>query len=227
MPLNNIRRVWDEVDLIDRREGRDAYFNYHKSLKVIAAHFDVGFVQTVAAFTALSPSNDYLGNIRSLISVIVGIKNGTPPERITVTTFDACKMRAHAYMKGDRDFLVETHGQKTRHFYMNILKPRDRNFVTIDGHMYSIWVGRRLRMREAVEAKFDYQRVSRDFIKFSKRVRMLPNQVQATLWFTWKRINNIVFKPQLSLFNSNDQWGLIIAADQVIGIKSYDKKKRG
>lgn len=102
-----------------------------------------------------------------------------------------------------------TKGPKTTAFYQNILQPSDLYPVTIDGHMYSIWAGKRLRMKEVATMGFDYETVARDFRTVAFRVFVRPNQVQAILWFTWKRIHNVVYKPQLGLFCAGDQWGLL------------------
>lgn len=84
MSVKNIQKVFRQVDAIDLREGLVAYERYHETLRKVSIYYRVGFVQTVAAFAALSPNNDYVGNLRSLVSVIQGAKIHTPPEKIRV-----------------------------------------------------------------------------------------------------------------------------------------------
>lgn len=63
-------------------------------------------------------------------------------------------------------------------------------------------------MVEVAYSKFNYNVIANDFRLVATDSSLLANQLQAILWFTWKRINGILFKPQLNLFTQHDQWGL-------------------
>jgi len=202
--IKNIELVLAQSDFVDLTEGKTAYERYNEVLRSIADYYSMGFVQTVAAFVALSPNNDYVGNLRSLITLIVGFKNNIPVEQITTSTYKQCRNRAYNYLTGEKDFLVETGGPKTINFYFNILKPKDTKYVTIDGHMYGVWHGERFRMVEVAHLKIPYSKIASDFKIVAKRNNLIPNQLQATLWFTWKRINNVIYNPQLSLLNQEN-----------------------
>lgn len=198
--ISNIEKVFALADTIDIEEGKEAYMSHHKNLKNLAKFYGFGFCQTVASFAALSPNNDQWGNLRSLVSIMHGIRNNIPKSKITVSTYNQCKNRAYDFLMGDKDFLAETKGMKTRNFYLNILFPKDPQYITLDGHMCSIWNGRRQTMKEAAISKIlssptKYNDVAKVFINVAKRHKLIPNQLQAILWFTWKRINNIVFTP--------------------------------
>lgn len=213
--LANIEKVFVQADSIDINEGKVAYARYNKMLKGIADHYDFGFCQTTAAFVALSPNNDYMGNLRSLISIMYGVNAKNPLEEITVSTYKQCRNRAYEYLIGNKDFLAETDGMKTRNFYLNILFPKDPRYITLDGHMCSVLAGKRYRMKEVAESKIvsspnRYNEAAKIFITVAKRHKLLPNQLQAILWFTWKRINSIRYNSQLGLYDNNDQWKINI-----------------
>jgi hypothetical protein len=212
----NIRKVLDQADSIDFTEGLLAYTRYQQLLQEIASVYGFGFVQSVAAFVTLSPNNDYLGNLRSLVSLMIGINEGRSPDQITVSTYGACKLRAHSFLTGEKDFLIETKGPKTRAFYHNILKPEDKKHVTIDGHMYGVWTGKRLRMKEVAHLKIPYNTIAKDIQKVARQEDLIPCQLQAILWFTWKRINNVIYSPQLALLDHNNHWGAVVPVDQII-----------
>jgi hypothetical protein len=91
----NIESVLKLADEVDLTEGRQAYWRHHHQLRSVAEYHKVGFVQTVAAFSALSPNNDYVGNMRSLISLIEGIGHGIPEDEITISTYNACTGSEH------------------------------------------------------------------------------------------------------------------------------------
>jgi len=213
----NISIVLEQADTHDRQAGLIAYQMYHECLRGIANHYQTGFCQTVAAFAALSPNNDYTGNLRSLVSLIQGVQSGLPVDQITVSTYKACRDRAHGFLTGEKDFLMETGGPKTRAFYHNILKPECPRHITIDGHMYGVYAGERMTMVEAIRVVrgSSYEKIAQEFIQVARRNKLVPNQLQAILWFTWKRIHTVVYHAaQLPLFGS-DTWGLIEAPEQI------------
>src|SRR5260221_283994 len=140
------------------------------------------------------------------VTIALGHREGIALERITVSTYKTCASRAWRVLDGE-DFLAFTKGQKTRSFYQNILDPNDPAPVTIDGHMISIFKGKRMRMNEAVRFNKHYELIS-DAIKLvAYDERLLANQVQAILWFTWKRIHKPVKGDgQLNLYDQQDHW---------------------
>lgn len=209
MATENIIKVYDRVDAIDREEGLVAYPRYHESLDYYAKKYRVPLPNVIGAFSALSPNNDYMGNMRSLVTLLEGRRWGAEVEDCTVSTYKACRWRAWQFLHG-LDFLKTTKGPKTRSFYQNILDPSDPEPVTIDGHMACISIGKRMTMKEVVRARFKYSDLAADFIAAARHVGVLPNQLQAMLWFTWKRIHNVVYQPQLDLFRENNQWGTLV-----------------
>lgn len=213
----NISNVLAQADSHDLRAGAEAYQKYHECLRGISSHYQTGFCQTVAAFAALSPNNDYTGNLHSLVSLIQGVQAGLSVDQVTTSTYKACRDRAYNFLTGEKDFLMETGGPKTRAFYHNILRPEDPRHITIDGHMYGVYAGERMTMVEAIRVMRgnSYEKIAQEFIKVARRNRLIPNQLQATLWFTWKRLHTVVYHAaQLSLFGS-DPWGLIVPPEQI------------
>lgn len=212
MSVDNILSVYTKVDRIDMEEGMLAYQRYHESLKFYARHYGVEMPHVIGAFSALSPNNDYMGNLRSLVTLLEGRRRGARVEDCTVSTYKACRNRAWNFLNG-ADFLDVTKGKKTRNFYLNILNPFDPEPVTIDGHMACIYVGKRMTMKEVVRSRFKYDIVADAFRSAARDVDLLPNQLQAMLWFTWKRIHNVIYTgDQLDAFADLDgnHWGTSI-----------------
>ncbi len=205
--MNHLRAMWDRADDTDRAEGVLAYSRYHDLLRRIGDHYQTPLPQTVAAFVALSPNSDYFGNLRSLVSVLQGVREDRFPFEITVSTYKHCRDRAWFYVKGHENFLDHAKGLKTRAFYHNILDPEDHTYVTVDGHIYAAWVGKNLTMKEAKISTSAYREISQDVTRIADEFGLVPNQVQATIWFTRKRTSNIIYSAQLSLFHAaDDQW---------------------
>ena len=206
--VQNIFKVWEQVDSIDLHEGMTAYEKYNQTMCRLAWHYDFPLSSVVGAFCALSPNNDYMGNLRSLVTVLKGFREHKLLWDLTVSTYDSCKYRAWRCLLG-QNFMTFTKGPKTRSFYINIMKPTDNYAVTIDGHMYSVWYGKYLNMKAVAKMGFDYEAVAHDFRTVAFSIGIVPCQLQACLWFTWKRINNAVYNPQLGLFCADDHWGLL------------------
>lgn len=221
MRTDNIHRVLDKADEIDIREGLAAYGRYRETMLRFAKHYGCKLESVVAAFVAMSPNNDYKGNLKSLATLLHGIKEGWDLEEITVTTYKACRDRAYSFARCDKDFLEVTRGPKTRSFYQNIIDPSNSSPVTIDGHMLSIWHGRYMTMKEAVRSRYRYEDVAQGVREVAFMRGFVPCQVQAICWFTWKRIHKAVYDPQLNLFASGDQWGTEVSP---VHIKPFTRK---
>lgn len=206
--LENLAAMFRLADAIDMAEGLLAYQRYHDVMVQMSQKYSIPIERVIAVFVSLSPNNDYVGNLRSAVSVLAGIYHGVPEEKIVVSTYKHCRTRAYQYGTGQRDFLKETKGPKITNFYHNILNPQDNRYVTIDGHMSAIWQGKQLTMREAlVKTKKEYNEISDAVKRLAFSQLMLPNQYQAVLWFTRKRICNIKSEMQFDLlWPKGDLW---------------------
>lgn len=220
MSIDNLEAMFGRADTTDYNEGLSAYPRYHIVMQKIAGHYGFSLEQVCAAFCSLSPNSDYVGNLRSTVSVLDGINRGIDPELVTVSTYKHCQRRAYAYAMGHRDFWTESKGPKIKSFYRNILDPTDSRFVTIDGHMSAIWQGKRLTMREALIPARTYEIIRRGVIALAFRHFILPCQMQAILWFARKRIENVVYDPQMNLFaDGSDLWQTIREPDTILPYK--------
>jgi hypothetical protein len=213
--MRNIVRTWTLADHTDKFEGTLAYRRYHDVMRQFALFYDVPLPRVVAAFVALSPNSDYHGNLRSLASCLVGLKEGRD-DRV-VSTYGHCRDRAMRFLKGEADFLEVTKGPKTRAFYDNIVDPLGSDAVTVDGHMYYVWSGKNGVMKDVRMTTRIYQEVELDIQLFADAVELRPHQVQATLWFTRKRLQNVLYDPQTALFaEPNDAWRTVVNVAEVL-----------
>lgn len=215
--MDNIRAVFARADETDLSEGLVAYVRYREMMQRLAERFGYALEVVTAVFCALSPNNDYLGNLRSTVTLLEAHKEGRRFNEVRISTYRACGERAWSYLDGE-DFWSTTKGPKIRSFYRNILDPTDSYYVTIDGHMVSIWLGRRLRMKQAAISRFSYAKLAHDFraVAFENFIR--PSQLQSILWFTWKRINRIVYDGQRELFNpdaADDLWKICRPIEEI------------
>lgn len=208
MSKENLHRMFRQADSDDYREGMVAYNRYHVLMCDIARMYGAPLDRTVAAFCALSPNNDYTGNLRSLVTCLDAWSSGRSFDTVQVSTYRHCGERAWSYLDGSAIFLEEVKGLKIRNFYTNVLHPDDPLAVTIDGHMVAAYRGQNLTMKEAI------CRTPKEYNEIAFATRMLsfmeclsPSQYQAIVWFTRKRVFNIKYEGNRDLFlPANDLW---------------------
>lgn len=215
--IDALQRMFDRADVHDREEGLLAYWRYNSVMRGIAEKYNAPLPRVIAAFCALSPNNDYFGNLRSLVSVLNGVERELPLESIKVSTYKHCRDRAYGYIKGTKNFTTEVKGPKIMSFYRNVLDPQDNRWVTVDGHICAIWRDQNLTMKEAiVKGKKEYNSIADAIKRLAFANYILPNQYQATLWFTRKRIFNVRAENHFDLFaEKNDIWKTLRNIDDI------------
>ena len=226
--LNNLWDWYRRADADDIAEGMLAYERYNQVMSDLAQHYGFTIGQTVATFSALSPNSDYLGNLRSAASVLRGIQLGASCDEIRTSGYNHCRDRAYAYATGDKDFLTETKGPKTRAFYQNLVDPFDRVPVCVDGHIAFAWLDERHKpIKQAVVSKRMYNEIA-EGVRFIARLEgLIPNQVQAIIWFCRKRELGVIYDPQLDIFADNtDKWKTVLTVDQIRPFPLYTEVPR-
>lgn len=203
----NIAQAWVGTTPADIAAGTRAYLSYHHGLRRFAKAYGFGFVQTVEAFVALSPNNDYHGNLRSLASVMWALRRGQDISVPVVSTYKACGVRAWGYLSGEVSFADTVAGPKIISFRDNILRPETSTMVTVDGHMLCIGLGQDVTMKQAGAALSRDRTLHGEIVKAVQtiaRANGLPvPSVQAALWFNRKRRLGIKSDGQLHLFEGD------------------------
>ncbi len=218
--IKNLARVVDLADDVDLQSGRTSYAKYNKLMRDLADMYGYTVEEVTAVFVSTSPNNDYIGNLRSTVSILDGLNKEMWSNEIVISTYNHCKDRALLYLDGVK-FLDHAKGLKIRAFYRNIVDPLDIGPVTVDGHMVGAWTGQRLLMKNAAISKSTYKTIEGETRELARHHGLIPNQVQGVIWFTWKRLHNVVYDGNLNLFN--DPWSLDL---DVRSIKPYTPKWR-
>lgn len=217
--MSRLDRWFQLADKVDIAEGQQAYYRYREVMALFAERYGFSTELTTAAFVALSPNTDYLSNLRSLVSVLSGLRAGVPDDRIIVSTYNHNKHRAISYLRGEAAFVSPSRGRKILSFYDNIISPDTSSRVTVDGHMVAIWRNENLTMKEATTSQREYSEIEDEVRRFAFYHHMRPCQMQAILWFVRKRVLGMKFDAQLDLFSdTSDQWGTLRLAE---GLQPY------
>lgn len=201
--IANMRRVVEKATGDEIIYGQSAYVRYHEAVKHVADSTGNSMETACAVFCALSPQNNFYGTLRSCLSVLHWAGR-IPDERITVTTYHHARARALRYLRGEEVFPSQTRGRKTLSFYDNILNPNTSLRVTVDGHILNIWENqpsRRLNQCRVTSQKYD--EIEMSIIEEAQQFSCSPCDLQAILWFTWKRLHRIGYSGQADLFDGD------------------------
>ena len=214
----NIEAAMIDMTIGDRQFGDRAYDTYHEVIRGLALYYNSPFVASVEAFAALSPNNDYHGNLRSLATLLKGRHEGRDIEECVVTTFRSAARRAWSYLDGSVSFLDTVKGRKITAFRHNILYPETSKHVVVDGHMIALALDRKLTMKEAngVLTKKMYDEIERCVVRVARRQLMFVPSVQGALWGYRKRTQGIVFDGQLSMFEEGTRWDRVLKPEEIV-----------
>lgn len=224
--LANLKHLWDQRDEVDHKEGLLAYRRYRTVMRMFAKHYGFPISDVTSAFVALSPNSDYHGNLRSLASVLDGVRHGVPTELITVSTYNACRDRAVSYVNKAVSFRKTVKGPKISAFRDNILRPNTSRLVTVDGHMIAAWHGQELTMKDAarlLKSKAQYMEISDAISELATGEGVAPCQAQAILWLARKRILNVKHESNLDLFWGKDDERRTLCSPE--DFKPYERKQ--
>lgn len=227
--MKHLIDLYEAANEDDIREGKLAYFRYNDVLRSFADFYGFGIVPTVEAFAALSPNSDYHGNLRSLASVLSGVRDGVEVGKITVSTYNACAERAYGYVSGETSFLDTVKGRKITAFRHNLLYPETSKEVTVDGHMFAAFKGDpNMTMKEAA---YEFGRSSKAYLGVAKAIKtmalkrgLLPHQIQAILWITRKRSAGNKYDTQLHFDHGVDDVSRIVCDPK--DYPPYNRKER-
>lgn len=215
MTIARLKQAFAKADRVDREEGMIAYMRYHNVMQALADKYGNTLYRTIAVFVSLSPNSTYQHNLRGAASVLKAVQDGVPCRDVVVATYNHCRDRAYSYATGERDFFAKPRGPKIINFFNNIMDPNDNRWVTIDGHMSALWQGQAMTMREALITPVQYRQIVGDVKAFAFSEFMLPQQMQAILWFVRKRTLNVGFNPQTNILHLGDQWRTEVNADSI------------
>jgi hypothetical protein len=200
--IKNLVKVFDAADKIDIKIAEDAWFKMNRLTSRIAEKYEFSSRIGAAVFAALSPNNDYHGNLRDTDRVLRSVREGGSVDDLKVSTYGNNKRKAWRIANGEEplDLIVFP---KTKNFFLNIVDPLDPEPVTVDGHIYNAWNFKRLRLQGS-DIKMNhrvYEEIANDMRELARMKGMLPNVAQGVVWYSWKRLHRILYSPQLEFWD--------------------------
>lgn len=202
MGIDNLKSVYGKATPEDMRVALDSYFKYNRLVTAMAAKH--GFSPRIGAalFAALSPNNDYHGNLRDAERMLRAAAASESIDSFNVSTYGHNKRKAWAIVQGAEplDLIV---AKKTRSFFLNISNPLDPVPVTVDGHMLNCWRNQRVNLVGLKSSPRDYDEVADGVRKLACDVGLIASQTQGVLWITWRRLHAIHTPAQRELWDAD------------------------
>jgi hypothetical protein len=192
--MQNLVNVYNFASKEDIKIAEVAWIKMNRLTAQIAEKHGFSPRVGAAVFAALSPNNDFKGNLRDANRLLFSAKLGIEIDDFKVSTYGNNKRKAWRIAHGE-DPLDLILFPKTRSFFLNVHTPDDPYPVTVDGHIYNAWYGKRMSLKGAamkMNAKI-YEEVAQGVRDLGKEKGIIPNIVQGILWYAWKRMHRILY----------------------------------
>lgn len=195
MSVDNLRLVAAQALPHDRQAAMNSYFKYRRLATAMAEKYGFAPVIGAAVFAALSPNNDYHGNLRDCHNLLRAAAEGRSLESFAVSTYGQNKRKAWNIVHGADPFELIV-AKKTRSFFLNVNNPLDPVPVTVDGHMFNCWRNERVSLVGLRHKTGEYEIIADGVRQLAAEEGLLPCQMQGILWITHRRIHRILTNGQ-------------------------------
>lgn len=202
MSVDNLKRIFDQATPHDFDSGLDAFPKYNRIMVKLAEHCETTPRVAAAVFSALSPNNDYHGNLRDAYTLLKAAQHGKTLTEFSVSTYGQNKRKAWRIAHGE-DPLDLIIAKKTRSFFLNVYDPTDPGPVTVDGHMVNVWRCKRENLAGLQFPKSLYDVVADGVRALAQEHGLVPCQVQAIVWMTWRRLHGIRSPAQMEFWDAD------------------------
>lgn len=171
-----VNQIMKQVSIDTLQTGKDWYVSAHVFAESLALKYSLPLDRVVGIIAALSPSTRWKQNKVDAENII---RDG---ELATVTTYGRNKQKALDILAGGDPFKI-VHGRKVTPFFINILDPTDKAFVTVDR-----WILRTFGIIDKKEQKkvFDsdkrYEFIADVIRRKAEDYNLVPCQLQAVIW---------------------------------------------
>lgn len=185
--IRNILSVFHQASDSDRSEGLYWYQTANRDAQSLAERFQVSLSVAVGVIAALSPGRNWGLNLQDAEKLLHAFTNDLPlPHVGSYGRKNVAKARR--IMQGENPFdVLPPTGPKVRAFYSLILDPASNLEVCVDRHALAIAVGR-VQPESVTVRVFQYGFFAKHYSAAAAILGLLPHQVQAVTWVTWRRL---------------------------------------
>jgi hypothetical protein len=168
---DKILKTIAKLDETNYQASLDWYFILHDYAKNLAERNNLTLIQTAGVISALSPMVQFTTNLRDAerfcsTRSIANLATYTKQRKKALSIIGA---------KSEKEVLAILGGNKTKAFFLNILKPQTSMDVCLDTWMIKFFEFKNLTPKR-------YRDASSEIQKIAQEMGIMPHQVQALLW---------------------------------------------
>lgn len=169
--------------------GLNWYRYEHEYLKGIAEGANIEFFKLVGIFAALSPQMSVDRNKKLLLQYL---KHGDASHYKVL--IDKCDKIKGAHNESEVAKILN--GTKITSFYWNLLKPENVTRVTIDRHALASMLQTPSKVNALDDGTYSmtrgqYKAFEKVYTDVAKEFYILPHQLQAIIWETYRRLRDL------------------------------------
>lgn len=184
--MKNLALLFERSD----KSGLSWYAGANDFVNKVAANYSLPVDRVAAVVSTLSPGTNWEQNKKDSINLIESMSGNR--RKFKFTTYGQNVVKAFRIL--DENAIPESYfslktGPKTLNFFYNLWQPDNPDFVTIDRHAYTVATGEQY-IRLTVK---QYRDVAEHYMRAAKRLDILPNQLQSTLWVDYRKKQDIKF----------------------------------
>ena len=192
--INSILRFYSQASITEIKEGLQWYNDANLYCRELATRFDISLSQAAGIIAAFSPQTGWAENKRFALSFLYNKKQRI---KSLVQTNKALKILQltseadihNALALGDKAF-------KTKAFFLNMLNPDVQTSCTVDRHAIACCIQHPDNVH-ALSNKYgkltakQYNFFKQAYITAAHELGILPHQLQAITWLTYRRIREL------------------------------------
>jgi len=192
--INSIIRFHSLASIEETIEGLDWYQQAHDYCRELAARFNVSVSQVAGIIAAFSPQCGWQENKRFALSFLIS------PNKIIKCQVQTDKARKILTLQSEADIYralsLNDAAWKTKAFFLNMLNPTVLTDVTIDRHAIAVCIQHPSNTFALSEAYgkltvAQYRFFEACYVKAAVQLGILPQQLQAITWTTYRRIRDL------------------------------------
>lgn len=190
--LSNLRALYAEASPVDKVNGLTWYADGHAVGAALGARYGFSTEQALGVVAALSPGYGWGRNVQGAESFIRAFSGGARGRHLpAVGVYGGPNLRKAEEILAGADPSYVLGGPKVLAFFGNLVDPSDPGPVTIDRHAKSALFDES-SPETSVVSRAEYQHLADHYRAVAGELSLLPNQLQAIIWVTWRRLKGIV-----------------------------------
>ncbi len=192
----NILAVYFRSTDQDKLAGMTWYGDAHEVAVGLSLKHSTEVSRVVGVLAAISPGNNWGRNIMEADEFISAFVRGyTLPSVGVYGRRNVAKARRILNGESPESVLHTKTGPKVWAFYSNILDPMNSQELTIDRHAKALAYNLPSKRKGfasddklSIVGRVEYRYLVRHYRVIAERLGLVPHQLQAVTWVTWKRL---------------------------------------